>query len=100
MGTGIERNAAEEGETNSIKDWEKVVVKWHPFNRKLAEILKSMPLENRQGALNQFTNMSSDENEDFMQFLVNLSSLSDQALGRITTAIGNTQKENEKHFRK
>ena len=96
---GIGWDAAEEGEVNSVKRWEEILVKWHPFNRQLARIFSEMDRENRLGASEEFSKMEGGEDENYMQFITDLSSLSDLAFERIIQAITNTQQESDRRWK-
>lgn len=88
---GVEGEAAVEGETNSIEQWENIVKKWHPVNRKLAEIIASIPPDKRVGATEQLSEMAAKDTTDYLQFVTNLTSLSGEAFKRITQALNNTK---------
>lgn len=88
---GVEWEAAVEGESNSVEQWEKIVKKWYPFYRQLASILGGMEAQNRAGAAQEFSQIGGDEKDDSMQLITNLASLSDEAFQKIQQALNNTK---------
>ena len=88
----IEWDAIVEGEDATVEQWQKVTSRWHPVNRVLTRILASQPFAERSKALEGLADLDMSGDEEWAQFVLNLTALSDAALGRINLAIVNNEK--------
>ena len=86
-------SAAAEGENNTGEDWVRITSKWSKFNCATVTIILGMSADKRSGLIEKCGQMSSEgaDDEDYLQFLINLSSLSDVALNLVAIAILNNE---------